>query len=618
MKQRTIFLLTIMLLVAGNLFAQERGIKPIKEVTGKPGTQIENYYYALIIGNNNYQDPGINSLDEPINDAVKLYNVLTTKYTFATENVILLKNATYVQMINAFDDLSNKLTGEDNLLVFYAGHGWWDEDKELGYWLPTDAKKNSTAFWIRNSTISDYMNSIKSKHTLLIADACFSGSIFKTRTAFDDDADPYVTSLYKLPSKTAMTSGNLKEVPDQSKFLYYLVKRLNENTEKYLPADELFVSFRKAVMNNSNTEPQFGTIQNAGDEGGEFIFIKRTSTQPDIDIEPDIDEEDIAPLVTYGNLHITNYLEGSLYIDEIYKKPANKNKLIKITDLETGTHTIKIKTDTETWTEQVTIYENQTATLTAKSNKPPPDPPPQGNKTAGTKFTNTKAGCTMVWAGGGTFQMGSNDSDAYDDEKPVHTVTVGNFALSQTEITNSQYCKFLNEKGNQTEGGATWLDIESSYCQIEKSGGIFKPKSGKGNYPVIEVTWYGAKAYCNWAGGRLPTEAEWKFAAKGRENYKYAGSNNIDDVAWYGSNSGSATHEVAQKQANAFGLYDMSGNVWEWVEDKWHSNYTDAPTNGSAWTSGSSSYRVYCGGSWYYGARFRLAFQFINGYLTFL
>ena len=231
-------------------------------------------YYALIIGNNNYNDPSITSLDEPINDATKLYNVLTTEYTFEPQNVMFLKNATYLQTIDAFDALSNKLTENDNLLVFYAGHGWWDEDKELGYWLPTDAKQNSTGYWIRNSTISDYMGSINSKHTLLIADACFSGSIFKTRAAFDD-AGQGINSLYELPSRTAMTSGNLKEVPDKSVFLEYLVKRLDNNTEKYLSADQLFVSFRIAVMNNSQTEPQFGTIQNAGDEGGEFIFIRK-------------------------------------------------------------------------------------------------------------------------------------------------------------------------------------------------------------------------------------------------------------------------------------------------------------------------------------------------------
>jgi hypothetical protein len=230
-------------------------------------------FYALIIGNNEYQDLEIPSLDEPVSDATKLFDVLTTRYTFEKSNVTFLKNATYVQMIQAFDDLSNKITKNDNLLVFYAGHGWWNEIKSLGFWLPVDAKKTNTAYWIPNSRISDYMSSIKSKHTLLIADACFSGSIFKTRGLID--AKPSINKLYELPSKKAMTSGTLKEVPDKSVFLQYLVQRLNENSEKYISSDILFSSFREAVLNNSPTEPQYGTIQNAGDEGGEFIFILR-------------------------------------------------------------------------------------------------------------------------------------------------------------------------------------------------------------------------------------------------------------------------------------------------------------------------------------------------------
>jgi hypothetical protein len=231
-------------------------------------------YYALIIGNNVYQDASIPSLDGPIKDATRLYNVLTTKYTFDIKNIIFLKNATYEQMIQALDELSNKVTKNDNLIVFYAGHGVWDEAKDLGYWLPIDAKKSNTAYWIPNSRISDYMNSIKSKHTLLIADACFSGSIFKTRRAFSD-AQPSINKLYELPSKKAMTSGTLKEVPDKSVFLKFLVDRLSDNKEKYLSSDMLFSSFRQAVLNNSPTEPQYGTIQNAGDEGGEFIFVTK-------------------------------------------------------------------------------------------------------------------------------------------------------------------------------------------------------------------------------------------------------------------------------------------------------------------------------------------------------
>ncbi len=173
-----------------------------------------------------------------------------------------------------------------------------------------------------------------------------------------------------------------------------------------------------------------------------------------------------------------------------------------------------------------------------------------------------------------------------------------NFYMAETEITNAQYAKFLNAKGNQEEGGATWLDIKIYYCEIEQVNGKFQPKQGKGNYPVICVNWYGARAYAQWIGGRLPTEKEWEYCAKGGQNYTYAGSNNIKEVAWYDKNSGGSTHKVKGKKANGYGLYDMSGNVWEWCQDKWYS---------------SSSIRVLRGGSWFINANYcRVASRYNN------
>ena len=159
-------------------------------------------------------------------------------------------------------------------MIFYAGHGIWDESSEIGYWLPSDARIRSKLEWFRNSTLRDYLREIKSKHTLLISDACFAGSIFKSRRAFSD-AQLAVNKLYDLTSRKAMTSGTLTEVPDESAFLKYLVQRLNENDNKYLSSEQLFSSFRIAVINNSNVVPQFGVIQDVGDEGGDFIFILR-------------------------------------------------------------------------------------------------------------------------------------------------------------------------------------------------------------------------------------------------------------------------------------------------------------------------------------------------------
>jgi hypothetical protein len=231
-------------------------------------------YYTLLIGVDEYSDPAIQNLDNPIRDATALYEILVSKYTFLQENMKLLKNARMEDIIHALDELSNKITSDDNLLIFYAGHGWWDERANIGYWLPSDAQQVSKAAWFRNSTLCDYLKEINSKHTLLIADACFGGSIFKTRTAFLD-ASKAINMLYELPSRKAMTSGTLTKVPDRSSFVKYLLERLNENTEKYLTSEQLFSSFRMAVINNSDVVPQYGEIYNVGDQGGDFIFIRK-------------------------------------------------------------------------------------------------------------------------------------------------------------------------------------------------------------------------------------------------------------------------------------------------------------------------------------------------------
>lgn len=230
-------------------------------------------YFAILIGIDNYEDPTINDLNNPVTDARNLYEILKTSYSFNEEDIHLLINAKREEIIAVFDELEFNLTENDNLLIFYAGHGYWDEGTQRGYWLPADAKYDNTANWIRNSTITGYVSGVKARHTLLISDACFSGGIFKTRAAFTG-ASKAMTRLYELPSKKAMTSGTLKEVPDESVFLHYLTKNLQENQEKFLPAEKLFFSFKPAVLNNSENIPQFGVIKNAGDEGGDFIFVK--------------------------------------------------------------------------------------------------------------------------------------------------------------------------------------------------------------------------------------------------------------------------------------------------------------------------------------------------------
>ena len=185
----------------------------------------------------------------------------------------------------------------------------------------------------------------------------------------------------------------------------------------------------------------------------------------------------------------------------------------------------------------------------------------------------------MVIVPAGSFTMGSID---YPDEKPAHSVTIQIFALGRTEVTQGQWKAVMGSNpshfGNCGDDcpveNVSWEDIQGSIQKLNARTG---------------------KTY------RLPSEAEWEYAARGGNNGKWSFGNEVsllDQYAWYYDNSGSKTHPVAGKQANAWGLFDMSGNVMEWTQDCWNASYSGAPSDGSAWTAGNCGQRVLRGGSW--------------------
>ena len=196
----------------------------------------------------------------------------------------------------------------------------------------------------------------------------------------------------------------------------------------------------------------------------------------------------------------------------------------------------------------------------------------------------------MVEVRGGTFTMGATSeqgSDAKSYEKPAHKVTLSDYYIGKTEVTQALWEAVM---------GKTVSQIASEYGWVTCGVGD--------NYPMYYISWYDCKEFIsklNVLTGktfRMPTEAEWEYAARGgskSRGYKYSGSNRPGDVAWYGGYWGGKTHEVGTKRPNELGLYDMSGNVWEWCGD-WYANYTsNSQTNPKGPQSGS--YRVYRGGS---------------------
>ena len=249
------------------LFGQENRGVIVENINQKVAS---GKYHAIIISENQYSDEKINDLKEPKNDADKLYSLITSKYYFQDQDILRLIDPTRTEIIDAIEEKRKTLSVDDNLLVFYAGHGYWDEVLKMGYWLPSDAKKDSKSNWVSNTDLTLYLSAFESNHVLLITDACFSGGIFKTRSI--GDMDQGTKRLYELKSRKAITSGNLKEVPDNSIFMKFLIKELEMNPNTFLTSDQLFAKIRPNILNNSSTEPLYGVIHNTGDEGGEFVF----------------------------------------------------------------------------------------------------------------------------------------------------------------------------------------------------------------------------------------------------------------------------------------------------------------------------------------------------------
>jgi len=198
---------------------------------------------------------------------------------------------------------------------------------------------------------------------------------------------------------------------------------------------------------------------------------------------------------------------------------------------------------------------------------------------------NPKDGLKYVWVSPGTFQMGCSPGDnaCNDNEKPAHKVTITKgFWLGQTEVTAGAYKRFTAVSGRMMPPPA-W-----HYSSWDNDA-----------LPIVSVTWDDATAFCDWAGGRLPTEAEWEYAARaGSTEPRYG---HIDEIAWHSLNSGSKIHEVAQKRPNAWNLYDMLGNVWEWVNDWYQENYYQKSPSQNPPGPASGEQRVLRSGAWFEG-----------------
>jgi hypothetical protein len=230
-------------------------------------------YHALVIGNDHYEQ--LPQLHTAVNDARAVGELLGRSYGF---EVTLLVDASRSDILGALAQLRHELSESDNLLIYYAGHGWFDTGTRRGYWLPVDATEQDPSNWVSAADVTDILRAMRARHVLVVADSCYSGSLTRGLAIVNRDRD-YIRRLASKRARVVLTSGGLEPVEDEggaghSVFARAFLDTLESN-DGVLEGTALFNALRRPVVLHADQTPEYGDIRFAGHEGGDFLFIRK-------------------------------------------------------------------------------------------------------------------------------------------------------------------------------------------------------------------------------------------------------------------------------------------------------------------------------------------------------
>ena len=404
-------------------------------------------------------------------------------------------------------------------------------------------------------------------------------------------------SSFRAVQSDALTGVNIDPIgEDSSRRPCARIKvRINRMTKEDINAIEVRIATNNELRKCKTAEYDNGLIieMTAKPNSRFYFYHPRLGYSNEVNVNLEANKEYRIDAYLNQLLSITvmsDAVGADVYIDDMYRGQIGANSTLVVHGISANKHFLVLQYADKKIEQDINVNsENFVFVSNLKSSQQQPIQLPDGGRMYATQPNKHTPNTTsdiigdfdMVFVEGGTFTMGATSeqgTDALYGEKPAHYVTVSDFYIGKYEVTQAQWRAVMGSNPSKFKGD---------------------------NLPVEQVSWNDIQKFItklNTMTGktfRLPTEAEWEYAARGgnkSKGYKYSGSNTLDNVAWYTNNSSSKTHPVGQKQPNELGLYDMSGNVWEWCQD-WYGSYSSSSqTNPTGPSSGS--YRVLRGGSW--------------------
>jgi hypothetical protein len=248
--------------------------EPIKSVNSNTSKIKFGNFYALLIGINEYRDKNLPNLKTTHQDAKDIAKILDQRYGFQVKTLL---DPNRTEIIKALGKLRKTLTSNDNLLIYFAGHGWLDNEADEGYWLAADAETEDKANWVSNATITTSIRTMQAKHVMLVADSCYSGKLTRGLKIQRRSAD-YLTRMSQKKARVVMSSGGLEPVLDtgvsgkHSVFADAFINILKE-TDSVIDGTNLFTTLRRSVMLHADQTPEYSDIRKAGHGGGDFLFV---------------------------------------------------------------------------------------------------------------------------------------------------------------------------------------------------------------------------------------------------------------------------------------------------------------------------------------------------------